>query len=140
MYWTCYSINNLSSYCGLVDAKIRASDKDLPVQVLFGPGAFCQFIFWWIHYYSSYFHRKGNCQNAPLCNGVKSFWRSILIFVYQFFNKIFIQHAFIVFQCSIRIEAISRGNGCVWKQNAPSERLLPQCVCGLDSKAKALIG
>ena len=32
MYWTCNSINNLSSYCGLVDAKIRASDKDLPVQ------------------------------------------------------------------------------------------------------------
>ena len=24
-------INNLLSYCGLVDAKIRASDKDLPV-------------------------------------------------------------------------------------------------------------
>ena len=31
MYWTCNSLNNLSSYCGLVDAKIRASDKDLPV-------------------------------------------------------------------------------------------------------------
>ena len=30
MYWTCNSMNNLSSYCGLVDAKIRASDKDLP--------------------------------------------------------------------------------------------------------------
>ena len=30
-YWTCNSMNNLSSYCGLVDAKIRASDKDLPV-------------------------------------------------------------------------------------------------------------
>ena len=30
MYWTCNSMNNLSSYCGLVDAKIRA-DKDLPV-------------------------------------------------------------------------------------------------------------
>ena len=29
--WTCNSMNNLSSYCGLVDAKIRASDKDLPV-------------------------------------------------------------------------------------------------------------
>ena len=29
MYWTCNSMNNLS-YCGLVDAKIRASDKDLP--------------------------------------------------------------------------------------------------------------
>ena len=25
-------MNNLSSYCGLVDAKIRASDKDLPLQ------------------------------------------------------------------------------------------------------------
>ena len=25
-------MNNLSSYCGLVDAKIRASVKDLPVQ------------------------------------------------------------------------------------------------------------
>jgi hypothetical protein len=24
-------MNNLSSYCGLLDAKIRASDKDLPV-------------------------------------------------------------------------------------------------------------
>ena len=31
MYWTCNSMNNLSSYCGLVDAKIRASDKELPV-------------------------------------------------------------------------------------------------------------
>ena len=31
MYWTCNSMNNLSSYCGLVDAKIRASDKYLPV-------------------------------------------------------------------------------------------------------------
>ena len=28
---TCNSMNNLLSYCGLVDAKIRASDKDLPV-------------------------------------------------------------------------------------------------------------
>ena len=31
MYQNCNSMNNLSSYCGLVDAKIRASDKDLPV-------------------------------------------------------------------------------------------------------------
>ena len=31
MYWTCNSMNKMSSYCGLVDAKIRASDKDLPV-------------------------------------------------------------------------------------------------------------
>jgi hypothetical protein len=27
-------MNNQLSYCGLVDAKIRASDKDLPVQIL----------------------------------------------------------------------------------------------------------
>ena len=32
MYWTCNSINNLSLYCGLVDAKIRGYDKDLPVR------------------------------------------------------------------------------------------------------------
>ena len=31
LYWTQDSMNNLSSYCGLVDARIRASDKDLPV-------------------------------------------------------------------------------------------------------------
>jgi hypothetical protein len=29
-------MNNLLSYCGLIDAKIRASDKDLPVQLNFG--------------------------------------------------------------------------------------------------------
>jgi hypothetical protein len=32
MYWTGNSMNNLLSYCGLIDAKIRASDKDLPVK------------------------------------------------------------------------------------------------------------
>ena len=26
-------VKNLSSYCGLVDAKTRASDKDLPVNI-----------------------------------------------------------------------------------------------------------
>ena len=29
MHWTCHSMKNLSLYCGLVDAQIRASDKDL---------------------------------------------------------------------------------------------------------------
>jgi hypothetical protein len=29
-------MNNLLSYCGLVDAKIRASNKDLPVQKWIG--------------------------------------------------------------------------------------------------------
>ena len=33
MYWTGNSMNNLLSHCGLIDAKIRASDKDLPVQL-----------------------------------------------------------------------------------------------------------
>ena len=33
MYLTCNSMNNLSSYCGLVDIKIRASEKDLPVHM-----------------------------------------------------------------------------------------------------------
>ena len=32
MYWTCNGMNNLSSCCGLVDAKIRASEKDLPAR------------------------------------------------------------------------------------------------------------
>ena len=38
MFWACSfhvrtgkSMNNLLSYCGLVDARIRGSDKDLPV-------------------------------------------------------------------------------------------------------------
>ena len=31
MYWTRNSMNNLSSYCGLVYARISASVKDLPV-------------------------------------------------------------------------------------------------------------
>ena len=32
MYWTGKSMNNLLSYCGLVDPRISASDKNLPVQ------------------------------------------------------------------------------------------------------------
>ena len=32
MYSACNSMNNLSSYCGLVDAKIRDYDKNLPVK------------------------------------------------------------------------------------------------------------
>ena len=37
MYSTCNSMNNLSSYCVLVNAKIRVSDKDLPVMLAFFP-------------------------------------------------------------------------------------------------------
>ena len=32
MYWIGKSMNNILSYYGLLDAKIRASDKDLPIQ------------------------------------------------------------------------------------------------------------
>ena len=35
MYWTGKSINNLLPYCGLVDAVISASEKDLPVKESF---------------------------------------------------------------------------------------------------------
>ena len=31
MYWAYNSMSNLLSYCGLVDARISASEKDLPV-------------------------------------------------------------------------------------------------------------
>ena len=31
MYWTGKSMNNLLSYCGLADARISVSEKDLPV-------------------------------------------------------------------------------------------------------------
>ena len=33
MYCTGNSMNNLSSYCGLVDPRIGAPDKDLPVHM-----------------------------------------------------------------------------------------------------------
>ena len=32
MYWTRNSMHNLFSYCGLVDTRISASEKDLPVK------------------------------------------------------------------------------------------------------------
>ena len=37
-------MNNLLSYCGLVDAKIRASDKDLPVITLAFPNFQVSFV------------------------------------------------------------------------------------------------
>ena len=35
IYWTGKSMNNLLSYCGLVDARISASEKDLPEHIEF---------------------------------------------------------------------------------------------------------
>ena len=34
LYTTCNSMNNLLSYCGLTDARMRASEKDLPVYLI----------------------------------------------------------------------------------------------------------
>ena len=31
LYWSRESMNNLSSYCGLIDSRMSASEKDLPV-------------------------------------------------------------------------------------------------------------
>ena len=42
-YWTHNSMNNLSSYCGLVDARINASEKDLSVSVHFLKGNSCPY-------------------------------------------------------------------------------------------------
>ena len=33
MHWTCNSINNILSYCGLIDARISASEKDLSAYI-----------------------------------------------------------------------------------------------------------
>ena len=33
LYFSCNSMNNLSSYCGLTDSRMRTSDTDLPVKV-----------------------------------------------------------------------------------------------------------
>ena len=35
MYWTGKSMDNLLSYCGLADARISTSEKDLPVLIEF---------------------------------------------------------------------------------------------------------
>ena len=35
MYWTRNSMHNLLPYCGLVDTRISASEKDLPVPIQF---------------------------------------------------------------------------------------------------------
>ena len=42
LYFSWNSINNLSSYCGLTDARMRASEKDLPVlEIIFYVPKFC---------------------------------------------------------------------------------------------------
>ena len=68
-------MNNLPSYCGLVDARIKASNKDLPVIC-------CQF--------SGTFHVSRNMLCTFLCNCVhqviccKSMWQVFFIFTLLF--------------------------------------------------------
>ena len=44
MYRTGKSMNNLLSYCGLVDSRISTSDKDLPVQLLYCTFLIAEFV------------------------------------------------------------------------------------------------
>ncbi len=69
-------MNNLLSYCGLIDAKIRASDKDLPVNyvILFLSGAKGGLISEGILTFNPYFDRsvnpistRGNRLCPPIC-------------------------------------------------------------------------
>ena len=45
LYFSGNSINNLLSYCGLTDASMRASEKDLPVNVAFFSDSTDAFVF-----------------------------------------------------------------------------------------------
>ena len=46
MYWTGKSMNSLLSYCGLIDARISASEKDLPViNNFFGMSLLIDFVY-----------------------------------------------------------------------------------------------
>ena len=46
MYGTGKKMDNLLSYCGLVDARIRASNKDLPVQKKINKDFILLNVFW----------------------------------------------------------------------------------------------
>ena len=50
------SMNNLLSYCGLVDARISASEKDLPVQNIFIILFFARFIWILLRHKSRFFY------------------------------------------------------------------------------------
>ena len=46
LYFSGNSMSNLSSYCGLTDSRMRASEKDLPVPIF--PPLFHAFNFSWV--------------------------------------------------------------------------------------------
>ena len=84
MYWTCNSMNNLLSYCGLVDARITASEKDLPVswvknqQNLISKVIFlCQrsVLSFWLFFRSEFWIRRATCINNIFDNF--NFWNSL---------------------------------------------------------------
>ena len=87
MYWTCNSIYNLWSYCGLVDAKIWASDKDLPVTPFTLKHQRLRFLSWKkinLMLFLETFWNLGNffvtfpiCSLATFANASVTFWKKI---------------------------------------------------------------
>ena len=89
IYWICNSMKNLSSYCGLVDAKIRASDKDLPVPCTFWPSSkvsWFQNVLFEISN-SPKIHRKSSWLVSALYYVGRHFYRTKLNFTSKFFTK-----------------------------------------------------
>ena len=72
MYWTGKSMNNLLSYCGLVDAKIRASDRFICKQSLFFPK------FWSSRILKNFQSQQLKCEIKKSCRKLKEIFTLIL--------------------------------------------------------------
>ena len=68
MYWTGKSMNNLLSYSELVDPRISASDKDLPVNISFYVSYFLE---WQI--------------TISVLNIWRDFWPNLMVFIFLTF-------------------------------------------------------
>ena len=76
MHWTCNSMNNLLSYYGLDDARISASEKDLPVTMaVFISGlVWCDIQTIVVRCNGLIELNLGNCKLSPSHNWVLIFW------------------------------------------------------------------
>ena len=72
LYWICNSMNNLLSYCGLVDAKIRASDRFICKQSLFFPK------FWSSRILKNFQSQQLKCEIKKSCRKLKEIFTLIL--------------------------------------------------------------
>jgi hypothetical protein len=82
MYCTGKSMNNLLSYCGLVDPRISASDKDLPVLIQTS-SIFTKIIsegFGFIKYFSCNYFLRANQNQAKNCCQVDWIFRPTILF------------------------------------------------------------